>query len=356
MGIPRKQDKNVTIADVAREAGVAPMTVSRTINGYPHIRPATAMRVREAIERLSYSPNQAARMLMGQRSNSIGLVVPDLRNPFFAIVADGVQRAAREHGSLVWVAASDSDARIEQKEIEKMLNYRVDGLLLISASPGAPYLRHLLKKDIPVVAIDLPIECGTADAVLVENLQGAHHATEHLIEHGYRRILCLCGWRDIRTMRERVEGFTRAMTDHELVPVVQDTAIDLESTRKILKGLQQSHDFPEAIFTLNQITTELAWEILDEMRVKVPNHIALVGFDDFQLASLLTPKLTVVRQPASELGERAAKILFERTDSKAGRLRVTTVLPTELIIRQSCGCNPRQERDAAKRAAPDHSH
>lgn len=341
MGNTSKRGRNVTIADVAREAGVAPMTVSRTINGYPHIKPATANKVRAAIERLSYSPNQAARMLMGQRSNSIGLIVPDLRNPFFAIVADGVQRTARERGALVWVAASDSDAKVEQKEIEKMLNYRVDGLLLISASPNAPYLRNLLKGDVPVVAIDLPLECGPADAVLVENLQGARGATEHLIDHGYERILCLCGWSDIRTMRERIEGYTQAMTDRKRLPIIRDTAIDRESTAEILRELQQNNQFPDAIFTLNQLTTELAWEALDWMGLKIPTDVALAGFDDFHLASLLTPKVTVVRQPASELGEHAAKMLFERVDTKSSRLKITTVLPTELIIRQSCGCNQR---------------
>lgn len=249
------------------------MTVSRTINGYPHIGPATAIKVREAIARLAYSPNQAARMLMGQRSNSIGLVVPDLRNPFFAIVADGVQRSAREWGPLVWVAASDSDVKVEQKEIEKMLNYRVDGLLRISASPGAPYLSSLLKKEVSVVAIDLPIESGPADAVLLENFEGAMHATDHLLGHGYRKILCLCGWRDICTMRERIGGYTRMEKCGSPV-MVRDTATDLESTRRIV---EQTQEFPEAIFTLNQITTELGWEVLDEMRLKVPDDVSLIG-------------------------------------------------------------------------------
>lgn len=349
MGISGKQGRSVTIADVAREAGVAPMTVSRTINGYPHIRPATAIRVRAAIERLAYSPNQAARMLMGQRSNSIGLVIPDLRNPFFAVVADGVQRAARESGALVWMVASDTDVKVEQKEIEKMLSYRVDGLLLIPSSPTAPFLRNLLKRSVPVVAIDLPIECGDADAVLVENLRGAQQATEHLIGHGYERILCLCGWRGLKTMTERVDGYTAAMRKFNLLPVVKDTATDLDSTRRIFQEMERDAKFPEAIFTLNQITTELVWQVLDEMGLRIPVDTALAGFDDFPLASLLTPRLTVVRQPASELGERAARLLFERVASGEKKMRITTVLPTELIVRQSCGCNqqtkPEQRAD-----------
>lgn len=345
MGIASKQGKSVTIADVAREAGVAPMTVSRTINGYPHIRPATAIKVRAAIERLSYSPNQAARMLMGQRSNSIGLVIPDLRNPFFAVVADGVQRAAREGGSLVWVVASDTDVKIEQKEIDKMLSYRVDGLLLIPSSPKAPFLKGLLKKEVPVVAIDLPIESGEADAVLVENFEGARRATEHLIGHGYSKILCLGGWRGLKTMVDRIAGYTAAMKEKKLLPMVRDDAMDQEAIRGLFEKLKRERRFPQALFTLNQMTTEMTWEILDVMGIRIPADTALIGFDDFRLASLLTPRLTVVRQPASELGERAARLLFERIESKGHPLRITTVLPTELVIRQSCGCNQRRSSD-----------
>ena len=340
MGVTgRRGGKSVTIADVAREAGVAPMTVSRMINGYPHIRPDTAIKVRAAIDRLSYSPNQAARMLMGQRSNSIGLVVPDLRNPFFAVVADGVQRAARERGALVWLVASEADTRVEQQEIEKMLSYRVDGLLLIPSKPSTPFLRNLLKGNVPVVAIDLPIECGPADAVLVENFAGARAATEHLVEHGYTRILCLGGWHGIKTMADRIEGYKSVMNDRGLTPLVEDGADDILLIRSVLEQMNSSGCFPKAIFTLNQLTTELTWEVLDSMGIGVPVDTALIGFDDFRLASMLTPRLTVVRQPAPELGQRAARLLFERIDSTEKYLNFTTVLPTELIVRQSCGCN-----------------
>ena len=200
MGLSKNRTRSVTIADVAKEAGVAPMTVSRVINGYQHIKPATALKVREAIERLSYSPNPAARMLMGQRSNSIGLVIPDLKNPFFAVVADAVQMAAREKGYLVWMVASNTDVQVERREIEKLLSYQVDGILLIPSDPEHPYLKGLLEGEIPLISIDLPIKSGIADAVLAENRQCSQQAVEHLISHGHKSILCLGAWPNLFTM------------------------------------------------------------------------------------------------------------------------------------------------------------
>ena len=318
---------------------MAPMTVSRTINGFRHIRPETASKVRAAIDRLSYSPNQAARLLMGQRSNSIGLVIPDLKNPFFAVVADGVQATARKRGSLVWVVASNADVRIEQQEIEKMLSYQVDGILLIPSDPGHSFLRHLLAKNVPVVAIDLPIEAAAADSVEVENRQSSQKAVEHLIEHGYKNIACLGGWHELFTMRERIGGYETAMRHANLPPRVQPATHDMASMRRILDRLWRAKNPPEAIFTLNQLTTEMVLEILDCMQISIPSQVAIIGFDDFHLASLLKPKLTVVRQPAAEIGHCATRLLFDRLDSKGKSSKIRTVLPSELIIRESCGCN-----------------
>lgn len=165
--------KSVTIADVAKEAGVAPMTVSRALNEHPSVKASTMARVRAAVERLSYSPNPAARILMGQPSNSIALVVPELTNPFFAIVADGVQTAALARGTLVWIVSSGNEMAVEQSEIEKLRSYRVDGILLISSDPANRYLKKVVVEGTPVVAIDLPIESVSTDTVLVENRLGA---------------------------------------------------------------------------------------------------------------------------------------------------------------------------------------
>ncbi len=333
-----RKTRSVTIADVAQEAGVAPMTVSRVINRHPGVRPGTLVKVQGAIERLSYSPNQAARMLMGQRSNSIALVVPELKNPFFAVVADGVQTEARTRGALVWMVASNNDVEIEQHEIQRLLSYHVDGILLISSAPGHRYLKDLLANDTPVIAIDLPIESATTDSVLVENRHGSQQAVEHLIDHGYKNILCIGAWPGLFTIRERIAGYEAVMQKAGLTPWVLTNALDIDSTKRALEQLVRRKGSRGAIFSLNQLTTEVILKLLDEMQISIPEEIALIGFDDFPLASLLKPRLTVVRQPASELGQCATRILFERLDAKENTLRRRTLLPTELIIRGSCGC------------------
>lgn len=338
----RSSVKSVTIADVAREAGVAPMTVSRAMNGHPSVKPSTMEKVRAAIEHLSYAPNPAARILMGQPSNSIALVVPELKNPFFAIVADGVQTAARTRGTLVWVVSSNNDVGVEQSEIERLLNYHVDGILLISSDPGSRYLKKLVSDGPPVVAIDLPIESTGADAVLVDNQLGSQNAVEHLIGHGHKNILCVGAWTNLYTMRERIAGYEIAMQRAGLTPQLVPDARDLTATKKAIERLLHKRTPRGAIFSLNQLTTEIILNILDELKVAIPDQVALVGFDDFSFAAHLKPSLTVVRQPAGELGRYAANILFERLDSKEQLLPRRTLLPTELVIRESCGCHKSQ--------------
>jgi LacI family transcriptional regulator len=338
MGLSKSRTRSVTIADVAREAGVAQMTVSRAMNGHPHVKPETLTKVREAIAKLSYSPNQAARMLMGQRSNSIALVIPELRNPFFAVVANGVQTAARSNGSLVWMVASNNDVRIERQEIEKLLSYNVDGILLIPSDPGHRYLKDLLRTDVPVVAIDLPIESGTADSVVIENRQSSQEAVEHLIGHGCEQILCVGGWPGLFTIRERIAGYESAMRQAGLQSKVLTDPYDLAATRRAVEQLLRRKKTRAAIFCLNQLVTEIVLTLLEEMRVAIPEQVGIIGFDDFSLASLFKPRLTVVRQPTEELGACAARILFERLGSKELLPRRRTVLPTELVVRESCGC------------------
>jgi len=336
---PKNGTKSVTIVDVARAAGVAPMTVSRAINGHPSVRSKTMQKVQGAIERLSYSPNPAARILMGQRSNSIALVVPELKNPFFAIVADAVQMAARARGALVWVVASNNDVKIEQAEIEKLLSYRVDGILLISSGPANSYLKELASGSAPVVAIDLPIECAQTDSVLVENREGARYAVEHLIRHEYKNIACVGAWPDLYTMKERLLGYEEAMKAASLRPEVHMNACDLGAMKLTIEALSRKSK-RGAIFTLNQLATEIVLKLLKEMHISVPQQMALIGFDEFSYASLLTPGITVVRQPADELGRYATNLLFERLDAKESLLNRRILLPTELVIRESCGCKP----------------
>lgn len=173
--------KRATLQDVARAAGVGPMTVSRTINGHPYVAEETARKVHEAIRRLGYRPNHAARMLTGKLSRSIGLIVPDISDTFFSVVSHAVQETARASGYLVWLAASDDDPTIEAAQVEMMMHHPVDGILLVPVDSRSRYLEKIAGGTTPIVAIDRPVEVASTDSVGVENRSGARMAVEHLI-------------------------------------------------------------------------------------------------------------------------------------------------------------------------------
>src|SRR3954471_17375649 len=185
--LPRKR---ATLEDVARVAGVGPMTVSRTINGHPYVSEATAKKVRAAIRKLEYRPNHAARMLTGQLSRSIGLIVPDIADTFFSVVIHAVQETARESGYLVWLAASNEDPSLEAAQVEMMTHQPVDGILLVPVDARRSYLKSIAAGTTPIVTVDRPIEIATTDSIGVENRRGAQLAVDHLIQHGYKRIKC----------------------------------------------------------------------------------------------------------------------------------------------------------------------
>src|ERR1700749_3924496 len=167
------------------------MTVSRTINGHPYVAQETAKKVRAAIRRLGYRPNHAARVLTGQLSRSIGLIVPDIADTFFSVISHAVQETARASGYLVWLAASNEDPTVEAAQAEIMIHHPVDGILLVPADSRNNYLKTLASGTTPIVTIDRPIEIATTDSVGVENRIGARLAVEHLIQHGFKRIRCV---------------------------------------------------------------------------------------------------------------------------------------------------------------------
>lgn len=330
---------STTIADVARTAGVAPMTVSRYLNHHPSVTEKTAKKVRTAVEKLGYMPNYAARMLMGRPSNVIGLVLPNLDDTFFAKVAQGVQEIARAKGVFVWIATSDSDASTEAMLIRQMTQHKVDGLLLIPTP--SKQVENLKRDSRPVVTIDRPLFGKGIDAVVVENRRGSREAVEHLISHSLQRIACLGADPDLFTIGERVSGYEDAMRAHKLAPSLHLDCTDLPKTRATLKVLLSERLAVQAVFTLNNVSTIYALEALDELGISIPDDVALIGFDDFELASIFKPRLTVVQQPAGDLGKKAAQLLFDQIQATGHSSAITLALPASLIVRESCGCNSR---------------
>jgi LacI family transcriptional regulator len=343
-----RSTNRLTIVDVAQAAGVAPMTVSRYLNQHPNLSQKTAKRIKMAIDQLGYEPNHAARMLMGQPSKVIGLIVPSLADAFFSIIANTVQGAAAERGYLVWIASSNSKGDIEQALIRQMRRHLVDGILLIPSQGG--YSCVYEPSDPPVIAVDRPIDGLPLDCVVVENQEGSRIGVEHLISHGYQKIVCLGAVENLITMRDRVSGYEAALRQHGLNvhPVVDcDGHLAAKAAlSKLLSGRQPMR----ALFTLNNLATMRAFEALDDMNVCIPEQVALLGFDDFELAAALKPRLSVVSQPIESLGREAARLLLDRLVSKTRSMGLRTALPVSLIVRQSCGCSP--EETAKRRSMP----
>ena len=346
----KKENSHATLADVAREAGVGTSTVSRVINGGKLVSSATLERVQAVIGKLDYQPNHAARVLKGERAKTIGLIVPSLADPFFASCAEAAQEIARSHGFLLVVTSSNNDPRMEMESVNALIQRRVDGLLLAPATSRNEELVHLLNRSsIPVVSLDRPIFNSSVRAVLSNNYRGAKEATRHLISHGYKHIVCLGmkGENSLYTNKERILGYRHAMREAKLFPKVDVSVTNYESAEFALKMHTRGVDPPDAIFALRNLVTIYTYKALQKMNIKVPQKVALIGFDDFELASTLQPSITVVKQQMEKTGKIAAELLFQELMQK-GQRRVRTAitgkhsgtirLETELILRSSCGC------------------
>ena len=327
-----------TLLDVAKVAGVGVMSVSRVVNGTRKVSPDIEYRVRAAIERIGYQPNEAARVLKGQRARILGLIVPDLADPFFAACANAIQETARTADYLTLMAAAGHREDVECREAEIMLQRQIAGLIVIPSGRKNDYYLEAVRSGLPIVSLDRPLDNVAADVIVVDNREASVRATEHLISHGHRCILCVADDESIFTRMERVAGYSQAMRKAKLPVRVCTVGTTTGTLSDHLDLALSSTPAPTAIFAINDV---LAVALLHELRrrsLRIPKNMALLAFDDFEAASLVSPTISVVRQPTAELGRRAASMLLDRLN-KAGPPELSrVVLTTELVIRESCGC------------------
>ncbi|GIJ51525.1 LacI family transcriptional regulator [Virgisporangium aliadipatigenens] len=327
-----------TMKDVAALAGVSLSTVSRVVNGDPG-RPDLARRIQDAIDLLGYERDHTASTLRrtDRASASIGLLVADVGNPFFAAVARGVEEIARERGSVTMVASSDEDPARERELATALAARRVDGLVVVptDGSPGPAR--------VPTVFVDRPPRYADADTVLTDNFGGAVAAVTHLRAHGHRRIGFLGDRSTLHTAAERLRGYLGSLPDPS--PARTDLSsgrLDPSLVRTDLEGsaaafdaacaLLRGDDPPTALFTAQNLITTGAVRALRALGLQ--HRVALVGFDDLPLADALDPGLTVVAQQPVTLGRAAARLLFSRIDGDRAEPR-TEVVPTTLVVRGS---------------------
>jgi LacI family transcriptional regulator len=343
-----KKSAHPTLSEVAKRAGVGTTTVSRVINGGDRVNEKTLARVLKVIEALGYTPNQAARTLKGHRTMTIGLMIPSIADPFFSSCAEAAQAVARTNDSLLIVTTTQNDPGAEVESLNVLIRHRTDGLLITPAGTNGSALHNLLKRTVlPVISIDRPVEDSTIPSVVANNYDGARIATEHLIQHGYKRILCLTGESSLYTISERIKGYRETMNKAGLECLVDASVTDYKSAESAIRRWLDSKNPPEAIFALKNITTIYTFEVLQKLNITVPGKVALLGFDDFELASTVRPSISVIQQPVEDMGRIAAELLFKQLFDVANggtptrpKIAQQVKLETRLIVRSSCGCNP----------------
>jgi LacI family transcriptional regulator len=332
----------VRMRDVADRAGVGMMTVSRVLNGTARVREETRARVYRALEELQYRPNHLARALRGSRSYSIGVIVPDLNDSFFASYAHAINAVAKRHSYSVLLTTSDENTETELEEARQLLGRQVDGLIVIPACNGRSHLNSHELTRTPIVVADRPVPQSRLDCILVDNKKGSIAAVEHLIQHGHRRICYIGMSQRIYTIQARLAGYKKAMESAHLQPEVFLEGEKEDETLAYLKGLRARPDPPTAIFASNGFVSRHALHALATLGTRIPDEMAIIGFDDFELADILQPALTVIRQPVQRLGQEAAELLFARLTKSAETAPKKVLLPVELVLRRSCGCHDGQ--------------
>jgi LacI family transcriptional regulator len=336
----KRETRKATIRDVASAAGVGLQTVSRVLNGGRYVKPTTSARIQAAIKRLNYQPNEAARVLRGQRAKTIGLIIPDLADPFFSSCAHAIQQVATARDYMTFVLTSEWKPGLEGLEIRMMAERNVSGLLIIpSEGKSAPVMAEIMASGIPVVTLDRALDGVGCGEVAVDNFRAAKTAIEHLIGHGHQRILAMGYDSGAATVTQRIAGYSSAIADAGFKPDVLQCHSRDGVQLELLKRLDRKIA-PTALFTLGDVVTIRALHALNSRNICIPDEIALIGFDDFELAPLLKVPVTAIRQSGDEMGRTAANLLFEQIQSGKPPSKLKVVLPTELIIRRSCGCNP----------------
>lgn len=323
--------------DVAALSGVSIKTVSRVINGVTTVSDELRDRVTEAIVALDFQPNLAASSLRRTdgATRQIALLLEDVANPYSATLSRAVENVAREHGTLVFTGSLDEDPQRELELVRAATLHRVDGIILVPAAPDQGYLHREIRSGTPVVFVDRAPRALAADAVLSTNVEGARRAVLHLADHGHTRIAFLGDQRTISTCDERFAGYRTALAERGLAEAPELMVRDLSTTTsaaRAVTALLDSARPPTALFTSQNLVTIGAVQALQERGLH--ERVAVVGFDDFPMADLLNPRVTVVAQDVMRVGTLAVRRLFARIAGEAGPPREERV-PTALIPRGS---------------------
>jgi len=331
-------DGRVTLQEVAELAGVSQATAGRALGGYGSISEGSRERVERAAMKLGYRTHGVARALASGTTKSIGLVIGDIENAFFATFARGLSDVMHEAGYTVVLANADENWDLERQALEVLETRSVDGMVVAPAPDSDTTLLQGLSERVPLVVVDRTLPGLDVDTVLVDNVAGGASAAKHLADLGHREIGLMTEPPVLSSVRERVQGYEETLESYGLE---SDPALVAVGTPKLEGGLLaaieilESKDRPQAIFATTNTMTAAVLAATVELGLKIPDDLSLVGFDDSEWMRLVSPPITVVRQPVYDLGQATGRLLNDRINGWSGdakRLR----LKTELVVRQSC--------------------
>ena len=341
--------RQVTLSDIAATLGVAPMTVSRVVNGNGYVSYETRERVLQAVKTMNYRPNGVARNLKRQRTETVGLVLGDISNPYSAELANAVRERLWSSGYNLFICISEHSATEDITAFESLVDHNVDGIIVATRSnaEGDEHLRDIVDSHMPVVVIGRDFRCDGVDYVSADNLTGGFEATQHLIDLGHRRIGFIGADMKNRGSLKRLQGYLNALKAHDIevderlvtgrkeavsgVPGYSTEKMGYEGMKRLLSLPKP----PTAVFARNDFTAIGAMTAIKEAGLSIPKDIAIVGFDDIPMATHTSPPLTTVRQPMRLQGQLAAEMLLRRIGDDEVQKRHERILNCELIIRES---------------------
>lgn len=328
-----------TLREVAEVAGVSIATVSRVLNDYQHVNSDTRKRVLKAIKQLDYRPSRVARRLRKRGSQILGLVIADITNPYYSAVIQSIEDIAYANKYSMLLCNSSEEPERERMHLDVLLEEQVAGVIISPVDELCTSCKSFLNKGIPVVAIDRRLRDLELDTVLVDNVMGAFDATNHLIQMGHKRLGLIAGPLHLTTGRERREGYENAILENGLdldLELIKTGDFKQHSGYSNAVELLSLEEPPTAIFVSNNLMTLGALNAIHDMRLRIPQDVAIVAFDDLSWAPSLNPPLTAVAQPTYELGKWAVNLLLQSVSEK-NRKPVEIILKPNLIVRESSG-------------------
>lgn len=339
----------VTIYDVAKKSGFSSTTVSKALNNYSDVSEKTKKKILETAAEMGYLPNAHAQYLSTKKSWTLGVMFSEanevgMKHPFFSAVIESFRKYA-ERGGYDLILASRNLRTRDTSYLEHFLHRAVDGVIVICSDPTDPQVKEIVESELPVIIIDMDHQ--NCSIVKSDNVEGAKMAVRHLYDLGHTKIAHIAGVRSSDVSNERIRGYEEALKELQL-PYNPEYLIDgglfsIEGGKQAMKRLLDLPETPTSVFVAGDHMAIGAIEAIKEHGLLVPEDISVIGYDDIEMASYITPKLTTIRQDTEEIGKRAAEILIEQINKK-NKMIVSERIPVELMIRESCSEPNREKR------------